>query len=671
MGRIHDGVEKGFLEYRPDLRLLLSVFLIDFDVTWGRSMRLYGSDVNAFILHPQKEMQETFGFDKEVLLIHSQYSVIQPRIFQIAQQIMSESPCMGRVEPLLFLLVSAARDAEEKVRTLVSDSSNHRVLVPFNDVECKSSAPAHFVKNRISKYLYDRDLFNMHRPLASDLYFFGRNPFVMELRDCIRRGENVGLFGLRRTGKTSILLRLQRLLEAEQAGRMIYIDLEDQDLYRLRWWELLERVAKQLPSGKKGAAFTESDAAARFRSLVESAKRSKQKIIVAFDEIEHVTPGENLRMREHWDKDFVEFWKTLRAIQNVNPHICFIVCGTNAAPIENSTYDQRDNPLYGMAVAHYIPPFNRDEVRQMVRTLGRFMGLAFDEDCFSYLRSRYGGHPFITRQACSSVFQENKGSERPLKITRKDLEEREGRRDLNLFQHAEHILGVLNKWYSQELAMLEYLSFGQEQNYIDIERDVPSLSAHLRSYGLVEKSPPELAYSFVGAFLRNRRATEAVGESLVERDNLITNKLTKGELDGNLSELSALRNSLEPRLRKFVKIIFMAQKGAARWIDPLLDGIPEERRRKLNGVAGNVILNEHLFLLDLLQIITKNWQFFKQLESQPAQSRITCTQFEVLLDFINRHREDAHAKDLPAADLASVRIAVQTIDAAIRPYLDD
>lgn len=112
-------------------------------------------------------------------------------------------------------------------------------------------------------------------------------------------------------------------------------------------------------------------------------------------------------------------------------------------------------------------------------------------------------------------------------------------------------------------------------------------------------------------------------------------------------------------------------KGPDRWIDPVLAAIPSERRNKLNGVDRNEILNQHLFLLDLLNIVVKNWAMFSHLEQQSGQLRVTKSQFEVMVDFLNKHREDAHAKEIEPAALTSVVLAAQTLDAAITPYLVD
>lgn len=166
--------------------------------------------------------------------------------------------------------------------------------------------------------------------------------------------------------------------------------------------------------------------------------------------------------------------------------------------------------------------------------------------------------------------------------------------------------------------------------------------------------------------MRGQLQKEKASADPVESESADTDSLF-----GRLSELGFHRNRIEIKLRKFIKRVLIGVKGATRWIDIVLQSIPMERRERLAGVDRDEILCENLFLLDLLNVVTKNWTYFAHLEQQPGQTRVTKAQFEVILDFINKHREDAHAKDLGPAALTAVALAAQTIEVAIDPYLED
>lgn len=103
------------LANRPDILLILNTFKRDFDITWARSRELYGTQVVAVLLSPAKHIQNGFGIENELLLVHHQYSTVQPRVLQIVDKILNEEPCRGRAEPLAFILVTSAYDAKARL----------------------------------------------------------------------------------------------------------------------------------------------------------------------------------------------------------------------------------------------------------------------------------------------------------------------------------------------------------------------------------------------------------------------------------------------------------------------------------------------------------------------------------------------------------------------------
>jgi hypothetical protein len=471
------------------------------------------------------------------------------------------------------------------------------------------------------------------------------------------------VFGLRKVGKTSLVFRVKRIIEGEGTGFLCYFDLEDQDLYQMRWWGLLERIARGLPKGNVKEDFTEENASRKFRdALTRSHKANpKQKIIIALDEIEHISPG--LRMRAHWDNDFIELWKTLRAIQNDNRHVSFLICGVNGTVIETPTYQGHDNPVFSMAQKRYVPTFSVEEIGTMVRTLGRFMGLVFEDKCFQYLKDMYGGHPLITRQACSLVNSSlSEANKRPFTITVEYLKKTETERHQKLNTYARYVLGVLADWYPNEYQMLQHLALGDIESYREFENEVPEYTEHLRSYELVVDQPPRLAMAFLSNYLKPK-VEDAVSEAAAN------NKMIKEAVwDSRLLEISQLRITFEPALRRFIKMNLMAHHGAEKWINFVLTAVPEERRNKLAGIDRDQILQNYLFLPDLLNAVLKNWSCFTHLEKNSGSSRITKSQFEILMNHVNANRQDAHPKSISIQELATLRVVYEALLSALKAY---
>ncbi len=86
-----------------------------------------------------------------------------------------------------------------------------------------------------------------------------------------------------------------------------------------------------------------------------------------------------------------------------------MISGVNPISIETPIVNTYDNPIYRFISPSYLPFFNANEVKEMVSTIGNYMGMRFDDEIYTYLTDDFGGHPFIIRQVCSHLFKEKKG----------------------------------------------------------------------------------------------------------------------------------------------------------------------------------------------------------------------------------------------------------------------
>jgi hypothetical protein len=307
--------------------------------------------------------------------------------------------------------------------------------------------------------------------------------------------------------------------------------------------------------------------------------------------------------------------------------------------------------------------FSPDEIGVMVRTLGRFMGLVFEDKCLQYLKDMYGGHPLITRQACSLVHHSiGDATKRPCTVTLEYLKRTESERHQKLNTYAKYVLGVLADWYPTEYQMLQHLANGDIQSYREFEREVPEYTEHLRSYELVTDQPPRLAMTFLSGYLKPK------AQDTVSQAAAINESIQQTAWDNKLLEISQLRITFEPTLRRFVKMNLMAHEGAEKWINAVLTAVPEERRKKLSGIDRDQILQNYLFLPDLLNTVLKNWSCFAHLERNAGGSRITKPQFEILMNHVNANRQDAHPKPISDQELATLRVVYGALLSTLKAY---
>jgi len=485
MGQIRAEVWEHHLNQHPEEESFLKTFLPCFYVTWGRARRAYNTELSVYFLNPENFVKEAYGFDQEVMLVYSKYNTVEPRAVQAAESFLLDDPARGRVEKLTYFLVSESQDVEGWLHNYISTHQESRLIIPFSAPELREHASDHwYVRNKISSLLYGRDLFDYRLPLERDTYFFGRSELVVNLFDAIKRSENRGIFGLRKTGKTSLLFKLERMLKADQIATVLYFDCKLPSIRKLRWYELLHQINKQLSKRFGIRAPQRCDEVHSPEDFIRIVGKVQKRVLIVFDEIEYISPV--AIDDKHWHDDFVPFWQTFWACQSRHRTISTMIAGVNPSVVEMDSIKGIQNPLFGIVSYQYLTGLNAEETRNMIRTLGKRMGMKFDYDAAQYIYERYGGHPLLTRMACSVInatIKENK-EQRPVNLTRSRLEKEENVRDAELTFYCRHVVSELKQFYPDEYEMLELLASGQVHDFVELS-PYPEFTKHLRSYGLL------------------------------------------------------------------------------------------------------------------------------------------------------------------------------------------
>ena len=550
MGSIHPSVWDSHLSRHTKEEVFLRPFLNGFDITWGRRRTARNQELSVFFLRPEKFMAETFGFSQEVLLVFSDYPTLEARTVLAAEQFLNDDPGKGRLERLTYFLVSSMTETDptEWIRSYIAANHESRLIVAFSTRElAEKRGDPWYIRNCISQQLFSRDMFDFRLPLENDTYFFGRQALLMDYLDAARRGENRGLFGLRKTGKTSFLFKLRRSLR-EQDILTLYYDCKSPSVRQLNWNELLNDISEEIASSLKREFQAPSDLrrfAAEFNKLL-ALLPANNRVALIFDEIEYISPY--AQQDQHWHKEYIPFWQTIWAAQSQLRNLFVVLAGVNPSLVEVDKIEQIQNPLFGIVPPRYLQGLGIDEVRTMLRTLGRRMGLNFSESAVDYIHSRYGGHPLLTRLACSEIHHQHSLSktERPISIEDMELRDKENQRDAELAFYCGHVVSELRDFYPDEYDMLELLSSGRVQDFMELAI-YPEYFNHLRYYGLIredQSGTPELAIPVVGRYVALEEAKRQGRKTILrvvpneERQTWLKRRL--GQILTAISELERL-----------------------------------------------------------------------------------------------------------------------------------
>jgi len=615
------------------------------------------SEYRYFFLKFPDDKAVAFGAKDEIIVLFSPFESFEPRTLDAIEKIQAVNSGF-RLDKICAFVISKDKDFLEKLDRTIKTQKELRLVTPFTYDELIEQKEEEFFRQRIKKYSFERNLYDFDSPLRKDLYFFGRDDICQGIIDKHFAGQNSSLFGLRRSGKTSILLSVCRRI-ANQDGYATLIDC--QLLHLMSWNNALFHLASTINDAHHcklviiQTNYTESNAPLAFTKDIDKVyKKLKKNILIALDEIEQITFGVSFSANWRDGTDYVKFWHVLRSLfQRQDNPITLLIAGTNPRCLETPFILGGDNPLYGQIKAEYIPGFTVAQTKQMVETLSSYMGISIEEDIYSYLTREFGGHPFLVRQACSYI--------------KSELDIRSKRHiDRLLYDSCvvsfssgvghtfcEMVIGVLAEHYRDEYTMLTYLARGDVKDFAELAVSDPSYTQHLVGYGLLAKSQEGFDFKI-----------DSVKKHLSKREKYKTLNLSNAE---KLAEISERRNKIEHDLRKMVSQVLRTLLGeeAARQI--VLAKHEPKKRAKFQALEYKDLFdaNKHeIYLEDLRDLMRRNWESgFRNIFSEDVEkfnSRM------ILLNSIGR--SDAHAKNVPDSDMQSFRGAMSWLEENVAKY---
>ena len=294
------------------------------------------------------------------------------------------------------------------------------------------------LERTLHQWLGHTDVFEAHNPVSNAATFFGRGHFINQLVLKISRGENFGIFGLRKIGKTSLVYRLREL---SRDHLVAYVDLQGvtsrgvSEVYR-RLIESLVRdlrvkhpsVAMTLPalrSDDEDATDVSAIAADFHRDLLNIRKAFEQEgkplphILLLLDEIELMIParvsrgssvaetsessGSSESTGSPGFEGHQDFFRHLRGLYQQERFVVSAVVGASPAICRTASWNGRDNPVFQFYDEVFLAPLDRSECDQMVQGLGEVMGVRFDTASLRLIYEETAGHPYVARQLCSRL----------------------------------------------------------------------------------------------------------------------------------------------------------------------------------------------------------------------------------------------------------------------------
>lgn len=624
------------------------------------------SGYKFFLMKPTSEFQTMFNLEREILVIFSSYENFEPRTLDAFSMVFKKYSNL-RIDKVCTVLISRDASIEQKLVSLLKNDPESQIVVPFTYEELIRNRNEYLLKNRFKKHFYTRDLFAFEAPITKDLFFFGRNDLVHRIVNRHMSGENSALFGLRKTGKTSVVFGVKRAIEQIEE-LSVFIDCLNPSFHGKRWDKALFYIIQQIKEQNNLKIKTRAEeryiadkATDSFEKdiLKINSNTGKKSILLIFDEIENLTPG--ISPSVHWtvETDFILLWGSIRTVfqkllllRESKVVFTFLIVGTNPMCVEIPTIHKSDNPIFNKVPFEYIQGFDISQTKEMVSGLGGYMGLNFDEIVYSKLEEDFGGHPFLVRHVCS-IINEIAHSERPSRID-KTLYQRAKELFVERYsKYIEMIITVLKEFYNLEYDMLTYLAIDDVKTFKGLAEEYPDLTSHLLGYNVIDRSGDNYFFKI-----------EAIKNYLANKNKYKKLNLTNEEI---WREISDRRNIVEPKIRQIVKTQLNAILGKSEATTHVLNIYGDPRKSKYTGYQYSDLFDAakvEIYLSDMIKIIIKHYDYFKNIFG------VDKTDTNLKLETINKYRADAHSKQLTKDEIEFFRVCISSIENKINDFLN-
>lgn len=371
------------------------------------------------------DLERRFGINGEVAAYFTPWRDFQRRSFNaitlrtndLVRSLQEEITRSERFTPSrrVALLVSTDPNVQMKLDEWQRDSYSELTLVAINALNLTGEDLLLEITARLRSRLGERDLYRTQNPV-SGVDFFGRAGLLRNLGSAIEGDQNVAILGLRRSGKTSVLRELRRVLLPRRIVMAIadFQMLEDQSVV-----ELAGSIASSLNEELKVARSKGinvwvgnlADQAVQNLTPVALSDRIKRvaasnsdlRIVIAVDEIESAAAISRTN-----PTSIKVLLGALRSAAQARANVSLVFSGVANRMFRSSSLGEGgdvDNPMFNQVASIYLTPFEPEETAALLQELGRPMLLDWQPDAIAEVQRLTGGFPYFVRDLASAVRQ--------------------------------------------------------------------------------------------------------------------------------------------------------------------------------------------------------------------------------------------------------------------------
>jgi len=305
------------------------------------------------------------------------------------------------------------------IASIIIDDIHSAIFDEYSGKETGGAGVRNLIRDRIFMSETEGDLYYYTQKVTDSSMFYGRREDGEKLISLIKRGINTGVFGLRKIGKSSLQMYLQKQLRktpdlypviislqrSTPSAKGIFCDILQGLKLEIKGKEpsveipFLKYDEKPDCSPDELAGYFRDDLMALRNIMPVSAR-----VILFIDEIDLIFPEENNRS---YHKDYYSVFTVFRGLGEADKFLILSVQGfsskinsVNHFPAE---FSLPENPVFQFFTDVNVGNLSKTDSSELVRGIGAIIGITYREESLERIYYEAGGHPYLTRLLCSGI----------------------------------------------------------------------------------------------------------------------------------------------------------------------------------------------------------------------------------------------------------------------------
>ncbi len=397
------------------------------------------------------ELRDLYGTASEVLLLAAVDEIRGEDLKRAEEELLRRE---YDLDPDLLIVADGGLELEDRLARIYQLWGQ---WVPWPLIDGTLPPLAEQFRPHLSAY----DIFERRLP-ARGSQVIGRSALVADLSKRLQRGQSLGIFGLRKIGKTTLCRAVTDKLDPATrlsnpgTGRhsgavtvpVIWLDV--QELCQRTLESLAAQLVRDLEERLLRAWVDprwqplSGDSLADLNRLLKVAlKQAPWPIAVVFDEYDLLFESDE---GDPAIAGIDRLFRMFRAhAQAQEPsRLAVVVIGRDSEFFDRPEMNGRPNPMLNWFVPRWLGPMEAADADELLCRLGRRVGLDIGEETATLARRWTGGHPLLHRQLGSALLEVARGRRRNEEHIPTDPFCTEA---IDLFVDRDHVLTTLREVY--------------------------------------------------------------------------------------------------------------------------------------------------------------------------------------------------------------------------------